>query len=278
MTIRVFVAAVLAGVVGAVVWAAVVYFSGYELGLIAWAIGGLVGFAALSATGRSGTTTTGVIAAAVAALSVVGGKWMVASIVTNDVLRSDAMVIAMIADVIIEEHREQGEEIIKPNARFAETIKEEYPPLIWSMAESRWQNISESERAVLRDAPELANPELPIVWIADEIAEERLSQVDSINGWTYHDQEMAWRGAHYPAEIWDETVQRWEAMSPDDQALHEAQIRDWLIERNTTHRRTITPQVRLDIFTASFGAFDLIWLLLAVATAFQMGRMEGESA
>ena len=45
---------VVGGLIGAAAWAAVTYFSGWEIGLIAWGIGGLVGLGVHLGTRRRG--------------------------------------------------------------------------------------------------------------------------------------------------------------------------------------------------------------------------------
>lgn len=65
-------AALIAAGVGAVAWAAVAWLSGYEVGYVAWAIGGLVGFAVVKTGGR-GVACAGV-AAAMTVLGIFGGK------------------------------------------------------------------------------------------------------------------------------------------------------------------------------------------------------------
>ncbi len=67
------IAALIGGVVGALIWAAIVHFTGYEVGYVAWAIGGLVGFCSYY-FGSHGSTA-GSICAVLAILSILGGKF-----------------------------------------------------------------------------------------------------------------------------------------------------------------------------------------------------------
>ncbi len=62
----------LAACAGALVWAAVSYFTGYEVGYVAWAIGGLVGLATVKFGGR-GVACAGV-AAVLTVAGIAGGK------------------------------------------------------------------------------------------------------------------------------------------------------------------------------------------------------------
>ena len=66
-----------AAVVGAFLWKFIAFSFGYELGLVAWAIGGAVG-AAAAMTGARGEMTGG-LCAVLALLAIFGGKYMFAS-------------------------------------------------------------------------------------------------------------------------------------------------------------------------------------------------------
>lgn len=59
-------------VAGALIWAAISYFTNYEVGWIAWGVGGLVGGAAVLAGGRS--QTVAIAAAVLAVLGIAAGK------------------------------------------------------------------------------------------------------------------------------------------------------------------------------------------------------------
>ena len=68
------IAAVIGGLVGALLWGAIAHFTGYEVVYVAWAIGGLIGFLSAMAGGEG--FTNGAICAAVAALSLIAGKFV----------------------------------------------------------------------------------------------------------------------------------------------------------------------------------------------------------
>jgi len=69
------IAAVVAALVCAYLWLGIAIVSEYELGIVAWAIGGVVGFAAI-ASGSAGIRT-GVMCGALALASILGGKLLV---------------------------------------------------------------------------------------------------------------------------------------------------------------------------------------------------------
>lgn len=67
------------GVIGMVLWAIVGIFTGREVGLVAWFVGVFVGAGVKSMAKSVTPKTAGMCAAAIAFLSVVGGKFMVAA-------------------------------------------------------------------------------------------------------------------------------------------------------------------------------------------------------
>ncbi len=71
------VAALVVGVVGAFIWKVVAVQSGYEFGLIAWVLGGAVGFAATLSGGKG--PAVGVACALITVLSIFAGKHMTVS-------------------------------------------------------------------------------------------------------------------------------------------------------------------------------------------------------
>ena len=75
LTLNGIVVGVIAAVLGALLWKGVVIAFEYELGLIAWAIGGAIGFV-VAFTGSKGQTS-GVMCGVLALLAIFGGKYMV---------------------------------------------------------------------------------------------------------------------------------------------------------------------------------------------------------
>ena len=78
------VGALVAGVIGATVWAAIGFFTGFELGILAWGIGGLVGVGALIGARGDGNLWVGCVAAVIAVGSILGGKYVMVSMFLND--------------------------------------------------------------------------------------------------------------------------------------------------------------------------------------------------
>lgn len=84
MEINAILGAIAGAVLGAIVWAGIAVFTGYEIGWIAWGVGGAVGFGAHAMEGRG--VTSGIVCAVLAALAILGGKMMVVHHFVNEEL------------------------------------------------------------------------------------------------------------------------------------------------------------------------------------------------
>ena len=72
-------AGLIAAVVGGIVWAVIVVVTGYEVGWVAWAVGGLVGLTMAAVTPER-SRSLGVRAAVLAAVGLLVGKWLIVEI------------------------------------------------------------------------------------------------------------------------------------------------------------------------------------------------------
>jgi len=163
---KVIVGGVIGGLIGAAAWAAVVFFTNREFGLVAWAVGGLVG--AGVRLGAKGTLNivTGVAAAIIAVASIAGGKFAVVEVlirqVESDVAQADEpMVVTMpddegmigsFADAIAEEKLAAGETLAWPEGMTLEDATDEadYPPALWKDAKIRWEGLPPTDREARR--------------------------------------------------------------------------------------------------------------------------------
>jgi phosphate/sulfate permease len=75
---------VVAAIVGAFVWQLIAVAFGYELGLVAWGIGGAVGMAAAMAGGRG--TGIGIVCSLLALMAIFGGKHMTMASYQSDIV------------------------------------------------------------------------------------------------------------------------------------------------------------------------------------------------
>jgi hypothetical protein len=261
-------AGIVAGLVGAGIWTGVVYFAQYELGIVAWGIGALVGGAVWLGAERRGDHATGAIAAAIAVVAIVLGKWAWVTLIVNDIYEDEVMV-ATLASIIVEERRET-------NGSFEHGLTADgaYPPDVWDEASRRWRAYPQADQNRFREAPTLLNSDLYLVYLADEVSEERVAEGEIIDWPTEHDITTAWREAHYPAVIWQEAIERWEAYSPAEQEEYLA----WLDASQMARFEAMRSDLASAEFLDSFGGYDVLWFLLAVVTAFRIAALRENRA
>jgi hypothetical protein len=149
-----------------VIWAGISYFTGYEIGWIAWGVGGLVGLGCAKG-GKGSSNLLGTIAIVITLLSILAGKYaavefgirkefgseeeILQSALTE--LQKDEVVVSYLADEIIEERQAQGDTIQWPSGVNPEEASQQsdYPPTIWSKAASKWEGMSPEEQEEYRD-------------------------------------------------------------------------------------------------------------------------------
>jgi len=112
-----------------------------------------------------------------------------------------------------------------------------------------------------------------IAWHADDVVMERDAAGERITwpaGYTY---ETAFEEEHYPADIWQEGESRWNALP---RAEREQMKQDVALEA-VNYALTMENEDRLDEFTpiailkSDLSPFDVLWVVLAFASAFKIG-------
>ena len=155
----------LGGLVGAVIWAGISSVTGYEIGWIAWGVGGLVGLGCVWASKGQGNLL-GSVAVVITILSILAGKYFAVEFsIRNEIgseqgvlqsalaeIRDDEVTISYLADQIIEERQAMGDVIQWPAGVNPDeaTRQSDYPPAIWSRALSTWEAMSPEEREEYR--------------------------------------------------------------------------------------------------------------------------------
>jgi len=152
------------GAIGALLWAGVVVFTGYEVGWIAWGVGGLVGYGVAKGNeggGRS-STAAGTLAVVIAALAILGGKYAgIVSLMPSDdeitamfleSFENEEYVVSYVADEVAADFAAQGRQLDWPAGLDPSqaSSQADYPADVWAEAEGRWSGWSESERADYR--------------------------------------------------------------------------------------------------------------------------------
>ena len=257
----------LGGLVGAAVWAAVTYYSGWEIGWIAWGIGGLVGLGVhLGSRGRGGITPAGT-AVILAIAAVLLGKWAAVRVELSAFMATDDAPLSVIADAIVADREMAGRPVRMPPEELAESMREVYPPDIWNEAVQRWEALDPQQQDAARTAPMLVNPQVWLVWLADEVVEDYEQRNRAVDWPPGMDTDTAWHQSHYPADVWAEAVGRWDAMSRQEQAAYKATV-----TREIEAGLAFGEQEALTWwFIQSFTLFDILWVGLAVGTAAKIG-------
>jgi hypothetical protein len=154
---------VIGGAIGAAIWVAVVYFTNYEIGWIAWGVGITTGLGVAAAC-KDGGMVTGVLAAIIALVALLAGKYIVVQLFVDegfgDVASEYAQnitevnLIAAIADDVAIEYEEAGRELEWPPGSSWETAEYErdYPADLWADAKGRWEYMLPSEQDEYRTA------------------------------------------------------------------------------------------------------------------------------
>jgi hypothetical protein len=154
------------GLVGALLWAGISAWTGYEIGWIAWGIGGLVGLGCVKG-GKGGGVPVAVIAVVITILSLVAGKYAaVEFILAGQVgnkdefiqtaiaeLDGEDMVISYLADDIIQERFSRGEAVEWPEGvdPIEAAEQADYPPDVWMEAASVWEQMAADEKVAYRE-------------------------------------------------------------------------------------------------------------------------------
>lgn len=147
-----------AAIVGALIWAAIAYYANFEIGWIAWGIGGLVGVAVFKFEPNPGLPS-GLIAVVLTCASIAGGKYLGVHFSVNKFmnemqlneppdLADQELVVSYVADEVVVEHEANGRTVawprgVDPSEAAAEA---DYPADVWREASDRWSGMSVDEQ------------------------------------------------------------------------------------------------------------------------------------
>ena len=167
---------VVGGAVGAAIWAGVAYVTEYEIGWIAWGVGGLVGYCVAYGNRDGGRppAAAGVIAVVITALSIAAGKYAAIQLMMpNDAelvemfmqgFEDEEYVVSFVADEVVSEREAASVPVAWPEGVDPSTAQSEadYPGDVWAEASERWAAMGASDRASFqaeREAESRANIE-----------------------------------------------------------------------------------------------------------------------
>lgn len=147
------VAGSIAAIVGALVWAGIVFSARVEIGYLAWGIGGLVGFAVAWAS-RGGGAAAAILSVLLTVASIAGGKYLAAQWMVNkdvDELMqgqpadwSDEYIISFMADEVLEARALAGQPAV--DEEFSGEAQSDYPADVWAEAKKRWDAMDQAGR------------------------------------------------------------------------------------------------------------------------------------
>lgn len=107
--------------------------------------------------------------------------------------------------------------------------------------------------------------------IADQLAEEAEKAGKKVDWPKGMNREEASEEKDFPPAMWADAKARWTAMSPADQDSYKKA----LAEHVHASVDQAIGQAESEAFMSSFTYFDLLWALLAVASAFKLGSGAG---
>ena len=188
---------VIAGSVGALVWAGIAYFTGYEVGWVAWGVGGLVGFGVVLGNSGNRSRAAGIIAVVITVMALMAAKYTTVQLVLSDGseitealvsgLQDDELVVSYIADDVVVEFMSDDIPVhwpvgVDPSQA---TTQVEYPADVWTIAQSRWDGMALAEREEYRSSlKEMVTANLALA--LDELRGE-LAQVGFIGSFGFLD-------------------------------------------------------------------------------------------
>ena len=145
-----FVGAAMSAVIGAFIWGGITYFTNYEVGWVAWGIGGLIGFASAMFGGEG--FTNGALCAILALLSIFGGKMLAVKFFVEKQISSE-----FTEEVTMELYKDQ----IKSAEKFAKlTSKDQYPQFMLQYGFTESENLAGITQQETQDFQEFEIPEL----------------------------------------------------------------------------------------------------------------------
>ncbi|MEO1236915.1 MAG: hypothetical protein AAFX76_09030 [Planctomycetota bacterium] len=149
------------GVVGGAIWAGIAYFTGYEIGWIAWGIGALVGYGTYRGA-EAADVRGGVMAVVISLLAIAGGKYAAVELAVSKAFSggevaalydNDEYVVSYLADEELEAMIRRGETPDFPAEADFEMpdSRDDYPFEVWNRAQSRWDQMSADDQQTFRD-------------------------------------------------------------------------------------------------------------------------------
>ncbi len=267
--------------IGAAVWAGIAHYANYEIGIVAWGIGVLAGVGVRLGAGDRLTGSTGALAVLIAVLGIGVGKYAAISLAFGSATttRTSEDAISGIADQIVHERQRDGGRVRFPAGIDAETAwgMDEFPEHIWREAKERHEQLSATRQEELRMHPFLANPDYVLSYLADAVAEEWEAEGRVLDWPALEADRTPAYPEEYPPVVWREAADQWEAMTDVERGQFKQEVLDFEDQMRDRFVQDVGGQLKWQAFLDSFNFFDLLWLFLAVASAWKLGSGEAQS-
>ncbi|MBL9149674.1 MAG: hypothetical protein JNM94_13375 [Phycisphaerae bacterium] len=204
------------GAVGAVAWAAIAYFTHFELGIIAWGIGILVGVGVRIGGSAEAGIANGILAVCIAISAIAAGKYVAISFLVSDVEKE------LQADLEAEISKQHN-------------------------ADGMW-----------------------VLYVADQLIAERESKGEKVDWPGGHEPDSRINESYYPPDVIQDAKARWAHMSPQDQETYKLALEAKLRQEYTKEMRVESKAAHVEGFAKSWGLLDIVFVVLAVASAFKL--------
>jgi hypothetical protein len=124
------------------------------------------------------------------------------------------------------------------------------------------------------DVPAADQHEHWTAYIADQLISDRMRNGQAVNWPAGVNPDEAESEGDYPKDIWTDAKSRWEAMSAQNQSAYRDTAAAALVANFNNSIGAIRSEITSEGFFQSFGAMDLLFGALALATAFRLGSSE----
>ncbi len=117
-----------------------------------------------------------------------------------------------------------------------------------------------------------------IAYVADRVVEEREADGKKVEWPGGAAPEDPQGESDYPKDVWKDATARWDAMSETDQEAFKHGTEESFRAHAKQLMRAEAGSAANQAFFSSFGLFDLLWVFLAVASAFRIGSAGNEQS
>jgi len=269
--LKFFIGGLIGALIGASIWAAISHYASFEIGWIAWGIGILAGFGVRTASNHGECRSAGVVAVLCALIGLLGGKFAGAYLDVHSMssgtteIEYEQHAKAYLANDVVESWTAADREITWPRgAAPYEAWKEtDYPSSIWTKAKAEWNSMDGIEQASLLDDTDSGLEEHAISMLADDYATDDNYEYDESLNWPRGTAPYsAWEQTDYPSDVWEETIEQWDAMDDAGRAS--------LINEARFVKQGAEIWLAFLFFKSSFSFFDLLWFGFAVYSAWHL--------